>query len=183
MSGPEWLRRTKDGIMEVISIDGTTAQIDPLRFCKWLKASVEKRGVKVINPASATEVLNDARGILSGIRIVRSLDGKSQDCECFSWNMFWVTTRQADRSSTVHTPSHHVRCLVAPRLLDLVPQGANSYSCFLACRPFATCAEPVLQSTQSGKRGMPRRVRDRHVRLLARVVCEGRRGAVLGRTK
>lgn len=93
MNGPEWLRRTKDGIMEVISIDGTTAQIDPLRFCKWLKASVEKRGVRVINPASATEVLNDARGVLSGVRIVGSQDGKSQDCECFLWNMFWTVER------------------------------------------------------------------------------------------
>ncbi|KZM27167.1 uncharacterized protein EKO05_0004679 [Ascochyta rabiei] len=82
VAGPEWLRRTKDGIMEVISRDGTTAQIDPLRFCKWLKSSVEERGVKVIHPASATEVLRDAKGVLSGVRVVSSLDKEPQDLPC-----------------------------------------------------------------------------------------------------
>ena len=76
---PEWLRRTKDGIMEVISRDGTTAQIDPLRFCKWLKSSVEERGVRIIHPAAATEVLRDAGGVLSGVRIVNSANKQSQD--------------------------------------------------------------------------------------------------------
>ena len=79
VGGPEWLRRTKDGIMEVISRDGTTAQIDPLRFCKWLKSSVEERGVRIIHPAAATEVLRDAGGVLSGVRIVNSANKQSQD--------------------------------------------------------------------------------------------------------
>jgi len=79
---PEWLRRTKDGIMEVISRDGTTAQIDPLRFCKWLRSSVEERGVRIIHPAAATEVLRDAKGVLSGVRIVNSANKQSQDLPC-----------------------------------------------------------------------------------------------------
>jgi glycine/D-amino acid oxidase-like deaminating enzyme len=79
VGGPEWLRRTKDGMMEVISRDGTTAQIDPLRFCKWLQSSVEKRGVRIIHPAAATEVLRDAGGVLSGLRIMNSVDKQSQD--------------------------------------------------------------------------------------------------------
>ncbi|KAJ4985678.1 FAD dependent oxidoreductase superfamily protein [Stagonosporopsis vannaccii] len=74
VSGPEWLRRTKESIMEVISRDGTTAQIDPLRFCKWLLSSVEEKGVRVIYPATATEVLRDAKGVLSGVRILGSED-------------------------------------------------------------------------------------------------------------
>ena len=81
VSGPEWLRRTKEGTMEVISRDGTTAQVDPLRFCKWLKSSVEGRGVRVIYPATATNVLRDAKGVLSGLRIVGSQDNQTQDCE------------------------------------------------------------------------------------------------------
>lgn len=81
VAGPEWLRRTKEGIMEVISRDGTTAQIDPRRFCGWLKESVEKRGVRVMNPASATEVLRDAQGLLSGVRVVGSRDKTTQDCK------------------------------------------------------------------------------------------------------
>ncbi|KAF2997669.1 hypothetical protein E8E13_005865 [Curvularia kusanoi] len=79
---PEWLRRTKDATMEVISRDGTTAQIDPLRFCKWLKSRVEERGVRIIHPAAATEVLRDGKGVLSGVRIVHSGDKQSQDLPC-----------------------------------------------------------------------------------------------------
>jgi glycine/D-amino acid oxidase-like deaminating enzyme len=82
VAGPEWLRRTKDGIMEVISRDGTTAQIDPLRFCQWLLKSVQEKGVKVVYPASATEVLRDARGVLNGVKIVGSQDGQVQDLPC-----------------------------------------------------------------------------------------------------
>lgn len=69
--------------MEVISRDGTTAQIDPLRFCKWLKSSIEEKGVRVVHPARATDVLRDARGVLGGVRIVRSEDGQIQDRKSF----------------------------------------------------------------------------------------------------
>lgn len=66
--------------MEVISRSGTTAQIDPKRFCGWLKESVEKKGVRVLNPATATELLRDAQGVLSGVRVLGSRDGQTQDC-------------------------------------------------------------------------------------------------------
>jgi len=65
--------------MEVISRDSTTAQIDPLRFCKWLLSCVEEKGVKIIYPAAATEVLRDAKGVLSGVRILGTEDKSSQD--------------------------------------------------------------------------------------------------------
>ncbi|KAJ4406123.1 hypothetical protein N0V91_004795 [Didymella pomorum] len=80
--GPEWLRRTKEGIMEVISQEGTTAQIDPKRFCGWLKESVEGRGVRILNPAAATEVLRDAQGVLSGVRVVGSQDQQTHELPC-----------------------------------------------------------------------------------------------------
>jgi hypothetical protein len=103
--------------MEVISRDGTTAQIDPLRFCKWLKSSVEERGVKIVHPATATEVLRDARGVLSGVRIVKSQEKQTQDCECCTdWGKL-----EADTHSTMHTPPHHLRRLVSTRLLDPLP--------------------------------------------------------------
>ncbi|KAF2032335.1 FAD dependent oxidoreductase [Setomelanomma holmii] len=76
-SGPGWLRRTKDGTMEIISQGGTTAQIDPMRFCKWLLAKCQERGVQVLNPARALSVSRDGNGILNGIRISR--DGAESD--------------------------------------------------------------------------------------------------------
>jgi len=68
-AGPEWLRRTKEGIMEVISRDGTTAQIDPLRFCKWMLEKCQARGVQVRYPARATTIIKDEKRVLKGIRI------------------------------------------------------------------------------------------------------------------
>jgi flavin-dependent dehydrogenase len=55
--------------MEVISRDGTTAQIDPLRFCQWLLARCRERGVEVRHPARALSVSRDGKGVLDGIRI------------------------------------------------------------------------------------------------------------------
>lgn len=65
--------------MEVISRGGTTAQIDPLRFCGWLLERVRERGVQVRNPARALSVSRDGDGILNGVRI--SQDGVEMECE------------------------------------------------------------------------------------------------------
>lgn len=55
--------------MEVISRGGTTAQIDPLRFCQWLLAACKERGVQIHHPARATTVVKDDKGVLKGLRI------------------------------------------------------------------------------------------------------------------
>lgn len=80
-AGPEWLRRTQEGIMEVISRDGTTAQIDPLRFCQWLLKEVKERGVRIHQPARATATIKDADDVLCGLRILTGDDAES-DTEC-----------------------------------------------------------------------------------------------------
>lgn len=77
--------------MEVISKGGTTAQIDPLRLCKWLKSRVEEMGVRILHPASATEVLRDAGGVLSGVKIVQRQDGQTQDRKL--WDLRCFTRR------------------------------------------------------------------------------------------
>lgn len=84
---PEWLRGTQEGMMEVISRDGTTAQIDPLRFCQWLLKEVKERGVKVHQPARATGVVKDQDGVLSGVRIQAGEDAESQtECKAlYAW--------------------------------------------------------------------------------------------------
>jgi flavin-dependent dehydrogenase len=65
--------------MEVISRDGTTAQIDPLRFCQWLLQTVKKRGVRVRQPARATGIVKDGEGVLSGVRVC---EGEDVETEC-----------------------------------------------------------------------------------------------------
>ena len=77
--GPQWLRRSKEGISEVISKEGTAAQIDPLKFCEWLLERCRERGVQVHQPAKAISVSTDASGTLNGIRI--SKDGTESERE------------------------------------------------------------------------------------------------------
>lgn len=76
---PEWLRRTDEGVTEVISKHGTTAQIDPLRLCRWLLQTCEKRGVRVLRPARAVAVLLDEGGIVEGVKIRQG--GRKEDEE------------------------------------------------------------------------------------------------------
>jgi|TARA_R110002003_G_scaffold44_5_gene3222 glycine/D-amino acid oxidase-like deaminating enzyme len=80
--GPLWLRRAKEATMEVISQGGTTAQIDPMRFCQWLLAQCQRRGVHVRHPVRALSVSRDDKGILNGIRISENgveLERKTSD--------------------------------------------------------------------------------------------------------
>jgi flavin-dependent dehydrogenase len=72
--------------MEVISRDGTTAQIDPLRFCQWILEEVKQRGVKIHQPAKATAIVKDAADILCGLRILEG-DGPEPDAECKAQSM------------------------------------------------------------------------------------------------
>ncbi|KAI8936972.1 hypothetical protein NX059_006200 [Plenodomus lindquistii] len=78
--GPEWLRRTQEGVMEVISREGTTAQIDPLRFCRWLLERCRERGVQIHQPAKAVGVVLDGEGVLGGVRIQQ--DGEERNLPC-----------------------------------------------------------------------------------------------------
>jgi flavin-dependent dehydrogenase len=69
--------------MEVISRDGTTAQIDPLRFCQWLLQTVRKRGVRVYQPARATGIVGNGEGVLCGVRICQGDGhGTEPDIDC-----------------------------------------------------------------------------------------------------
>ncbi|KAF2444980.1 FAD dependent oxidoreductase [Karstenula rhodostoma CBS 690.94] len=80
--GPVWLKM-KEG-MEVISQDGTVAQIDPLRFCQWLLARCLEKGVQVHHPARALSVSRDADSQLNGVRISKS----GTEMECMSRSLF-----------------------------------------------------------------------------------------------
>ena len=107
---PQWLRRTKEGAMEVISGGGATAQIDPLRFCRWLLARCQERGVKVHNPARALSLSRDESGVLNGVRV--SQDGVESECKTCS--LYRVA--QLTYCSAMHTSNNNIWCIVASRL-------------------------------------------------------------------
>ncbi|KAK4247793.1 FAD dependent oxidoreductase [Corynascus novoguineensis] len=67
---PVWLRRLEGDHIELISDEGTTAQVDPFLLCQFLLQECLKRGVKLHHPAKPISVSIDAKGELAGIRIV-----------------------------------------------------------------------------------------------------------------
>ncbi|KAF2262647.1 FAD dependent oxidoreductase [Lojkania enalia] len=79
-NGPVWLKMTDGGSMEVISQEGTTAQIDPLRFCQFLLDECLKHGVQLHQPARAISVSKDENNQVNGIRI--SKDGTETTLPC-----------------------------------------------------------------------------------------------------
>jgi hypothetical protein len=123
---PEWLRRTKEDTMEVISRDGTTAQIDPLRFCQWLLARCKERGVQVHHPARALSVSRE-HGILNRIRI--SQDGAETESKTITHREEFL--QLTILCSTMHTSSNHMRRMVTSCLQHPLPYRNDSNTRFL----------------------------------------------------
>ncbi|KAK4194288.1 FAD dependent oxidoreductase [Triangularia verruculosa] len=76
---PVWLRKKEGDKVEVISEEGTTAQVDPRRLCEWLLGEVRRRGGRVLQPAKATGLVrDDATGEVKGV-VVRDLKDGSEE--------------------------------------------------------------------------------------------------------
>ncbi|MCJ1308790.1 hypothetical protein MMC25_002445 [Agyrium rufum] len=54
--GPRWLNSGGEGEVEVISAEGTTAQVDPYRLSHFLLQTCRSRGVKLHQPYKATKL-------------------------------------------------------------------------------------------------------------------------------
>lgn len=67
---PPWLRRTTGDAVRVIGDEGSTAQLDPLRLCRFLLDECVRRGVQLHHPATAVAVLRDTRNELASVRVV-----------------------------------------------------------------------------------------------------------------
>ncbi|CAP68092.1 uncharacterized protein PODANS_1_19560 [Podospora anserina S mat+] len=76
---PGWLKKKEGDKVEVISEEGTTAQVDPLRLCQWLLGEVMKRGGKVLQPAKATGLVrDDLTGEVKGVKVRDLKDGSER---------------------------------------------------------------------------------------------------------
>ncbi|KAK3695414.1 FAD dependent oxidoreductase [Podospora appendiculata] len=79
---PTWLKRVPGDHVEVISEDGSTAQVDPLLLCRFLLQECLKRGVKLHHPAEGVSVDVDVRGELASVSIVNTLTSTETDLPC-----------------------------------------------------------------------------------------------------
>ncbi|KAK4043796.1 FAD dependent oxidoreductase [Parachaetomium inaequale] len=66
---PTWLRRLEGDHIELISDEGTTAQVDPLLLCRFLLQECVGRGVTLHHPAKPVAVRTDGKGELVGVCI------------------------------------------------------------------------------------------------------------------
>jgi glycine/D-amino acid oxidase-like deaminating enzyme len=139
--GPQWLRRTREGVMEVISRGGTTAQIDPLRFCRWLLGRCQQRGVQLHNPARALSVSRDEHGILSGVRISQDGTETNRKDVTVSHHTLQLTFR-----STMHTSRDHVRGMVSPCLQYALPLVRNTCTHICSRWSLIACTQSAFQA-------------------------------------
>lgn len=149
--GPEWLRRVKDGTMEVISRDNTTAQIDPLRFCQWLLAKCQERGVQVRFPARATTVVKDTKGMLKAIRIFQN----DAEIEC----MLFISPDHtlANSFSAMYSSGIRLWRLDSTHIQHTFPYLFFTDSHLSPSRTFNTHTQPTRQSRQGN---LPCHLRD-----------------------
>ncbi|KAK3298253.1 FAD dependent oxidoreductase [Chaetomium fimeti] len=79
---PTWLRRTEGDHIELISDEGTTAQVDPLLLCQFLLRECLKRGVKLHHPAKPVAVSTGENNELAGIRIIDTKSSAERELPC-----------------------------------------------------------------------------------------------------
>ncbi|KAM3083889.1 hypothetical protein ACMFMG_002003 [Clarireedia jacksonii] len=81
-SRPRWLKTAEGDTLEVISGDESTAQVDPLRLCKFLLETCVQRGVQLHHPAQGISIHQDLRNEVSGIRILDTTTQIESDIPC-----------------------------------------------------------------------------------------------------
>ncbi|KAE8340188.1 hypothetical protein BDV24DRAFT_152199 [Aspergillus arachidicola] len=81
MGVPAWLTvRSGVGVERISDVD--TAQVDPLRLCRFLMDMAVSRGVQLHHPARATSLVTDESGTLTGVRIVDLVSQEESTLPC-----------------------------------------------------------------------------------------------------
>lgn len=109
--GPAWLAMSEGTSLEVISRENSTAQIDPLRFSRFLLDECLSRGVQLHQPARALSVSQDIQGELASIRICAS-DGTETDLPCT--RLVITAGSWAPKVFSALFPSSKIRIPIAP---------------------------------------------------------------------
>ncbi|KAJ1711966.1 FAD dependent oxidoreductase superfamily [Aspergillus flavus] len=80
MGAPAWLTVRSGVEVERIS-DVDTAQVDPLRLCRFLMDTAVSRGVQLHHPARATSLVTDS-GTLTGVKMVDLVSQEESTLPC-----------------------------------------------------------------------------------------------------
>lgn len=78
--GPPWLRRRSE--LDVMSDGSTTAQVDPLRLCRFLIDSCISRGVHLHQPSRPMSIHRSSSGALSAVEAINLHTKKKITVQC-----------------------------------------------------------------------------------------------------
>lgn len=78
--GPTWLSRHSE--LDVMSDGSTTAQLDPLRLCRFLMDGCISRGVKLHQPARALSIARSSSGDPAAIEIINTSTQETSTIPC-----------------------------------------------------------------------------------------------------
>ncbi|KAI1408212.1 nucleotide-binding domain-containing protein [Hypoxylon sp. FL1857] len=79
---PSWLRREQGDTVEVISDEGTVAQVDPFQLSQFLLQKCLDAGVQLHHPAKAISIQTDVRNELSSICVADTQSSTETDIPC-----------------------------------------------------------------------------------------------------
>ncbi|ROT41001.1 FAD dependent oxidoreductase superfamily [Sodiomyces alkalinus F11] len=80
---PPWLRQVEGDDVHLISEEGTTGLVDPLRLCQFLLQTCLDRGVRLHHPAKVISVRTDARhGEIGSVRVAETTSSTETDLPC-----------------------------------------------------------------------------------------------------
>ncbi|KAH9994730.1 nucleotide-binding domain-containing protein [Xylariaceae sp. FL0662B] len=79
---PPWLSREQGNAVEVISDEGTVAQVDPLQLSQFLLQRCLDAGVHLHHPAKVISIQTDVRNELSSIRVADTQSSSETDIPC-----------------------------------------------------------------------------------------------------
>ncbi|KAI0119701.1 FAD dependent oxidoreductase [Daldinia grandis] len=79
---PPWLRKGEGDAVEVISEEGTVAQVDPLQLSQFLLRKCIDAGVHLHHPAKAISIQTDVRDELSSICVADTQSSTETDIPC-----------------------------------------------------------------------------------------------------
>ncbi|KAI1140961.1 nucleotide-binding domain-containing protein [Hypoxylon sp. FL0543] len=81
-TAPSWLRRDRGRAVEVISEEGSVAQVDPLQLSQFLLRKCLDAGVRLHHPAKAISIQTDVRNELSSICVADTQSSTETDIPC-----------------------------------------------------------------------------------------------------
>ncbi|KAL7620950.1 hypothetical protein AAE478_008261 [Parahypoxylon ruwenzoriense] len=141
---PPWLRREKGDAVEVISDEGTAAQMDPLQLSQYLLQKCLDAGVQLHHPAKAISVQTDARGELSSVCVADTQSGSETDVPCtniviaagaWSPHVFAALFPGSKYRLPVSSLAGHSLVVRSPRWTPEEEQGVGCHAVFMTAQP------------------------------------------------